>query len=109
LGLWICGGLTLAGCQVPTKATLSLLSSVGQGRGNITKGSQVEIRTGRDHSPVTITGKTDSAWGKINLIYYQSNQSWKMRNKNKSYKHLPHNPPFFPGSASLLIFSTFSP
>ena len=31
------GGLTLAGCQVPTKAALSLPSSAGQGRENITK------------------------------------------------------------------------
>jgi len=57
-----CGGLTLAGCQVPTKAALlfSLLS--GQGRENIIKGSWVKIRTGRDHSAFTVTGKTDSAW-----------------------------------------------
>ena len=79
-----CGGLTLAGHQVPTKAALSLTSSAGQGRENITKGSWVEIRTGRDPSPITITGKTDLTWGKINLIYYQSNQSRVMRNKTKS-------------------------
>ena len=64
-----CGGLTLAGCQVPTKATLSLPSSTGQGRENKTKGLWVEIRTRRDHSPITVTGKTDSTWGKISLIY----------------------------------------
>jgi len=34
-----CGGLTLAGGQVSTKATLSLLSSAGQGRENVMKGS----------------------------------------------------------------------
>ena len=33
-------------------------SSTGQGRWNM-KGSRVETRTGRDHSPVTVTGKTD--------------------------------------------------
>ena len=60
-----CGGLTLTGCQVPTKATLSLPSSAGQGRENITKGSWVEIRTGRDHSPITVTGRTDLTWGKL--------------------------------------------
>lgn len=32
-----CGGLMLAGCQVPTKAVLFLPSSAGQGRGNTTK------------------------------------------------------------------------
>ena len=57
------GGLTLAGGQVPTKATLSPLSSTGQGRENRMKSSWVEIRTGRDHSPVIVTGKTDSTWG----------------------------------------------
>jgi len=35
----------------------------GQGREHIIKGSWVEIRTGRDHSPITITDKTDSTWG----------------------------------------------
>ena len=53
-----CGGLTLAGGQVPPKAALSPPSSAGQGRGNGTKGSWVEIRAGRDHSPITV--KTDS-------------------------------------------------
>jgi len=48
---------------VPTKAALSLPSSTGQARRNIMKGSWVEIRAGRDHSPITIMGKTDSAFG----------------------------------------------
>jgi len=51
------GVLILAGCQVPTKAALSLPLTTGQGRENITKGSWVKIGKGRDHSPVTITGK----------------------------------------------------
>jgi len=53
-----CGGLTLAGGQVPTKAALSLPSSAGQGRGNMMKGSRVETRTGRDLSPTAFMGKT---------------------------------------------------
>lgn len=57
-----CGGLTLAGCQVPTKASLSFPSSTGQGRENMTKGSQVEIRAERHHLLITIMGKTDPAW-----------------------------------------------
>jgi len=28
----------------------------------MTKGSWVEIRTGRYHSPITVRGKTDSTW-----------------------------------------------
>jgi len=59
------GGLTLSGCQVPTKATLSLPSLAGKGRDNITTGLWVEIRTGRDQSPITSMGKIDSTWGKI--------------------------------------------
>jgi len=32
-------------------------SSAGQRRGNMTKGSRVETRKGRDHSPITVTDK----------------------------------------------------
>jgi len=49
---------------VPTKAALPLPSSAGKGRENITKDSWAETRTGRDHSLITITGRTDSTWGK---------------------------------------------
>ena len=77
----VCGGLTLARHQVPPKASPSSPSSAGQGRENLTKGLWVEIRTGRDHSTVTITGKTDLTRA-INLIDYQSNQSRVTRNKN---------------------------
>jgi len=59
------GAFSLAVHQVPTKAALSLHFSAGQGRKNMTKGLWVEIRTGRDHSPITITGKTDLTWGKL--------------------------------------------
>lgn len=40
-----CGRLTLAGCQVPTKAALPLPSSAGQWREYTTKGSWIKIRT----------------------------------------------------------------
>lgn len=64
-----CSGLTLAAHQArtkashqaPTKASLSLPSTTGQGRENIMKGSWAEIRTRRDHSPNTVTGKTACA------------------------------------------------
>jgi len=46
-------------CQVPTKTAVSLPSSAGQGRGNVMQGSRVETRTGRDHSPITVTDRTD--------------------------------------------------
>jgi len=42
------------------QATLPPPFTAEQGTENIMKGSWVEIRTGRDHSPVTITAKTDS-------------------------------------------------
>jgi len=57
--------LNLAGSQVPAEAALSHPSSAGQGRQNIMKSSWFKLRTGRDHSPVTIMGKTDSAWGEL--------------------------------------------
>jgi len=77
----LCGGLTLAGCQVPTKATRSLLSSAGgQQRENTMKGSWVEMRTGRWLSNYHHRqNRLDS--GKINFIYYQSNQTRIVRNK----------------------------
>lgn len=68
------GGLMLAGHQAPIKATPSFISSSGQGRESITKGLWGDIRVGRDHSPVTIKGKTYSAWTENNLVYYQSSQ-----------------------------------
>ena len=64
-----CGGLTPAGCQVPTKAALSLSSSTGQGREKITKGSWVEIRTGRSLSNCHHE-QNRLDLGKKKLIYY---------------------------------------
>lgn len=78
LDKYVCGGLTFDGCQMPTEAAPSLLSSVERGRGNITKCSWIEIRAGKDHLPISIMGKTDLTLGK--LIYYQSNQG---RNSEK--------------------------
>lgn len=52
-----CGGLTLAGSQLPTTASLSLPYSTGQGRQNIKKGSWVGISMGKVHSLITITSK----------------------------------------------------
>ncbi|GAB0208802.1 hypothetical protein GRJ2_003345900 [Grus japonensis] len=54
-----CGWLTLAGGQVPTRANLSLPSFTKQGRKGIRKCLCVEIRTGRDHSLIVVTSKTD--------------------------------------------------
>ncbi|GAB0179809.1 mitochondrial enolase superfamily member 1 [Grus japonensis] len=54
-----CGGLTLAGGQVPTRAALSLPSFTRQGRKGITKCLWVEIRTGKDHSLIIVMSKTD--------------------------------------------------
>jgi len=90
---------------VPTKATLSLPLLNWTGEKNIEckahdPGSWVEIRTGRDHSAITVTGTTDSTL-EIILIYDQSNQSRVMRNKNYILKHLPPTPPFFSDLTSL--------
>jgi len=45
--------------RCPPKPLYHSPSSAGQGRGNVMTGSRVEIRTGRDHSPITVTGKTE--------------------------------------------------
>jgi len=45
-------------CQVPTKTALSLPLLNWTGRENMMKGSRVKTRTGRDHSPITVMGKT---------------------------------------------------
>jgi len=49
--------------RYPPKPLYHPPSSTGQGKGNIMKGSWVEIRTGRDHSPVTVMDKTDGTSG----------------------------------------------
>lgn len=46
LSLAVCGGLILDGHHVPTKVALSLLSSAGHRRENITKDLWVNVRTG---------------------------------------------------------------
>lgn len=47
----------LSGCHLLTKASLSLHSSTGKGKENITQSSWIQKRTKRDHLPVTVTGK----------------------------------------------------
>lgn len=52
-------GAVMARHQVATKATLSLPFSSGQVKCNMMEDSWVNIKTGRDHCPVTIMGKKD--------------------------------------------------
>lgn len=56
-----CSALTLFGCQAPTKAAISLPSTSGQRKENVTKRSLLETKTRRDHFANTIKGRTDSA------------------------------------------------
>jgi len=44
--------------RCPPKPLYHSPSSIGQERGNMMKSLRFEIRTGRDHSPITITDKT---------------------------------------------------
>jgi len=53
-----CFGLAWTNARCPTKPLYHSPSSTGQGRGNMMKGSRVEIRTGRDHSPTAVMDKT---------------------------------------------------
>jgi len=52
-------GLAWINARCPPKPLYRSPPSAQQGRGNMMKGSRVEIRTGRGHSPVTVTDKTD--------------------------------------------------
>lgn len=64
--VYFCGELTLAACQMPTKATLSarkLLLQLDKEEKIIKKIMMVEIRTGRDCSPLIVPGKADSIQG----------------------------------------------
>jgi len=45
--------------RCPPKLLYHSPSPAAQGRESMMKGSWVEIRTGRDHLPITITGKAD--------------------------------------------------
>lgn len=54
-----CSGLTLVGCQVLIKASLSHTLSTVQGTRNITKVSWIEIRSGIDNSAITLGDKRD--------------------------------------------------
>jgi len=49
--------------RCPPKPLCHSFSSTGQERGNMMKDSWAEIRTGRHHSPITVTDKTDLTWG----------------------------------------------
>jgi len=55
----LCFGLAWTNARCPPKRLYHSPSSAGQGRGNTMKGSRVKTRTGRGHSPFTVTGKTD--------------------------------------------------
>lgn len=59
-------------------------------------GAAIPNGSTRDHSAITVTGQTDSTWGK--LIYSQLKQ---MRNRDK-IKKTPSPLPLFPGSTSVL-------
>jgi len=55
----VCFGLAWINARCPPKLLYHCPSSAGQGRGDMMKGSRAEIRTRRDHSPVTVMDKTD--------------------------------------------------
>jgi len=53
-----CFGLAWINAMCPPKPLSHSPCSAGPGRGNM-KGSRVEIRAGRHHSPIAVTDKTD--------------------------------------------------
>ena len=80
----LCGRLTLAGRQVPTKAALSLplLSWTGERKYNESLMGQDKDREVTQQ--LLSWAKQTRLGEKINFIYYQSNQNRIMRNKPKS-------------------------
>lgn len=99
--------MSLAECQVPTKAALSLPSSAGEGR-KYNKRLVVEIRSRRGHSAITVMGKTDPAGGKNCFISHQSNQSRAMR-ENQILKTPSPHPSLLPWLKFTHVFPTSSP
>jgi len=61
----------LAGCQVPTQATLSVSLPNEQGRKSMMNGSWFEIGTGRDHSHQLPSRAKQTQLAEISLIYHQ--------------------------------------
>jgi len=56
--------------RCPPKLLCHSPSSAGEGRGNMTKGLRVELRAGRDHSPIIIMNKTDLTWGEKKKVLF---------------------------------------
>lgn len=64
---------------------LSLLSRMWEGKQD--KCLWVELRTGKDHSPITVVG--NNRLNSEKLIYCKLNQSRVMKNKTKSLNIFP--------------------
>lgn len=75
-----CGCLTLAGCQVSTKAHPSLLSS-REKRRNTMKGLWVETRTGTDLSLILLLRASKLDLGKLIEFIINQNQCRLMKSK----------------------------
>ena len=58
-----CGGFACLDARCLPKLPCHSPSSAGQGRKNTMKGSRVQIRAERRHSPIAITGQTNWKWG----------------------------------------------
>lgn len=97
----MCGGLTLAE-QMSTKPVLSLSSLAGQGRNNITN-LWAKVRTGKDHSPVTIMDKVQVR--EISLLAIKSVGRWQ---REFTIILLSLAPSFFLDTTPQRIFLPFS-
>ena len=80
----LCGGLTLAGCQMPTKWLCHSPSINNTGEKNTMKSSWVEVRTGRSLTYCHRQNGLDL--GKLVWFIASLNQNKIMRNKDKSKK-----------------------
>ena len=103
----VCDGLTLARCQVPTKAAVTpLLNWTGERKYNERLMGRAEARERSLTSYRHRQNRLDL--GKMNIIYYQSNQGRIIRNKTKSSNTFP---PHLPSSRAQLHsgFFTYPP
>lgn len=96
--------LNMAWFQVPTNVILMFPFSFGQGKENIMKGLWTKIKAGRDYSLITITGKTNSTWGKfLHLLPFKSE-----KDNEKQTQILIHLSPTLLFFLSLTVFLLFN-
>lgn len=107
-----CGGLTLASHKVPTSSHKLLYHSPssGQGKGNTTKCSWLNIKTGWGRSLIHYWHGQNTWPGKIDLIICWSkvrSEKWEVK-RNLKKRFLPSRPFFSYLTSFTIFFTSFS-